>query len=273
MPRRDDIHKILILGSGPIVIGQAAEFDYSGVQACKVLREEGYEVVLVNSNPATIMTDPEFADATYIEPLLPGPVAQVIERERPDALLPTLGGQTALNLATALHEDGTLERYGVELIGANYDAIACAEDRDLFRETMAAAGLRDAAQRDRDRPSRRPRRRSPRSACRAIVRPAFTLGGRGGGIARTARGASSGSSPRGIAASPIGQVLVDESVLGWGEFELEVMRDRTDNVVIVCSIENVDPMGVHTGDSRHGRARSRRSPTASTSGCATRRSR
>jgi carbamoyl-phosphate synthase large subunit len=142
MPRRDDIHKILILGSGPIVIGQAAEFDYSGVQACKVLREESYEVVLVNSNPATIMTDPEFADATYIEPLLPGPVAQVIERERPDALLPTLGGQTALNVATALHKDGTLERYGVELIGANYEAIACAEDRELFGATMDRAGLR-----------------------------------------------------------------------------------------------------------------------------------
>src|SRR5580700_2278563 len=142
MPRRDDIHKVLILGSGPIVIGQAAEFDYSGVQACKVLREEGYEVVLVNSNPATIMTDPEFADATYIEPLLPGPVAQVIERERPDALLPTLGGQTALNLAKALHDDGTLERFGVELIGANYEAISCAEDRRLFGEAMRRAGLR-----------------------------------------------------------------------------------------------------------------------------------
>ena len=184
MPRRDDIQKILIIGSGPIVIGQAAEFDYSGVQACKVLREEGYEVVLVNSNPATIMTDPEFADATYVEPLLPGPVAQIIEKERPDALLPTLGGQTALNLAKALAEDGTLERYGVELIGANYDAIARAEDRDLFRQTMDSAGLS-----------------MPRSAIAttvaeataalpeiglpAIVRPAFTLGGRGGGIART----------------------------------------------------------------------------------------
>ena len=159
MPRRDDIHKILILGSGPIVIGQAAEFDYSGVQACKVLREEGYEVVLVNSNPATIMTDPEFADATYIEPLLPGPVAQVIERERPDALLGTLGGQTALNLAKALHDDGTLERFGVELIGANYEAIACAEDRELFREAMAEAGLRMPRERDRHRAATRPRRR------------------------------------------------------------------------------------------------------------------
>jgi len=247
MPRRDDIEKILILGSGPIVIGQAAEFDYSGVQACKVLREEGYEVVLVNSNPATIMTDPEFAEATYIEPLLPGPVAQVIERERPDALLGTLGGQTALNLAKALHDDGTLEKYGVELIGANYEAIACAEDRDLFGQAMAEAGLR-----------------MPKSAIATsleqaleatgelglpcVVRPAFTLGGRGGGIARTPEEFER-IVAAGIEASPIGQVLLDESVIGWGEFELEVMRDKADNVVIVCSIENIDPMGVHTGDS------------------------
>jgi carbamoyl-phosphate synthase large subunit len=247
MPRRDDIHKILIIGSGPIVIGQAAEFDYSGTQACKVLMEEGYEVVLVNSNPATIMTDPEIATATYVEPLLPGPVAQVIERERPDALLPTLGGQTALNLAKALHEDGTLERFGVELIGADYDAIDRAEDRDRFRETMASAGLRV------------PRSAIATSAEEAhaaladiglpmIIRPAFTLGGRGGGIARTPQQFET-IVARGIAASPIGQVLIDESVLGWGEFELEVMRDHADNVVIVCSIENLDPMGVHTGDS------------------------
>ena len=254
MPRRSDIHKILILGSGPIVIGQAAEFDYSGVQACKVLREEGYEVVLVNSNPATIMTDPEFADATYIEPLLAGPVAQVIERERPDALLGTLGGQTALNVSKALHDDGTLERFGVELIGANYQAIACAEDRELFSAAMAGARLK-----------------MPRSAIATtvaqamdalegggahgeglglpcIVRPAFTLGGRGGGIARTPQELRS-LAAHGIEVSPIGQVLLDESVIGWGEFELEVMRDSADNVVIVCSIENVDPMGVHTGDS------------------------
>jgi carbamoyl-phosphate synthase large subunit len=247
MPRRDDIQRILILGSGPIVIGQAAEFDYSGVQACKVLKEEGYEIVLVNSNPATIMTDPEFADATYVEPLLAGPVAQVIAREKPDALLPTLGGQTALNLAKELHENGTLAEHGVELIGATYEAICRAEDRDEFRTTMERAGLR-----------------MPRSAIAttvaeaedalidiglpSIVRPAYTLGGRGGGIARTpeefreiARG--------GLEASPIGQILLDESVIGWGEFELEVMRDRNDNCVIVCSIENVDPMGVHTGDS------------------------
>jgi carbamoyl-phosphate synthase large subunit len=252
LPRRSDIHRILILGSGPIVIGQAAEFDYSGVQACKVLQEEGYEVVLVNSNPATIMTDPEFAAATYIEPLLPGPVAQVIERERPDALLGTLGGQTALNLSKALYDDGTLQRYGVELIGANYEAIACAEDRDLFRAAMAAAGLkmprsaiatrleqaREALEGDGGAPLGLP----------CIVRPAFTLGGRGGGIARTVEEFDR-IVAIGLEASPIGQVLLDESVIGWGEFELEVMRDKADNVVIVCSIENVDPMGVHTGDS------------------------
>ena len=247
MPRRDDLHKILILGSGPIVIGQAAEFDYSGVQACKVLREEGYEVVLVNSNPATIMTDPEFADATYIEPLLPGPVAQVIERERPDALLGTLGGQTALNLSKALHDDGTLERFGVELIGANYDAIACAEDRDLFREAMARAGLRMPTSAIATTPLEA-RSALPDIGLPCIVRPAYTLGGRGGGIARSEEEFER-IVARGLEASPIGQVLLDESVLGWGEFELEVMRDGADNVVIVCSIENVDPMGVHTGDS------------------------
>ena len=247
MPRRDDLQKILVLGSGPIVIGQAAEFDYSGAQACKVLLEEGYDVVLVNSNPATIMTDPEFATATYVEPLLPGPVRQVIERERPDALLPTLGGQTALNLAKALHEDGTLEEFGVELIGANYEAINRAEDREEFDATMQAAGLRTA------RNTIATSWEEAHGALAAfglplIVRPAFTLGGRGGGIARTEedfRRIVAG----GLAASPIGQVLIDESVLGWGEFELEVMRDGADNVVIVCSIENVDPMGVHTGDS------------------------
>src|SRR5687767_7238480 len=247
MPRRDDLHKILVLGSGPIVIGQAAEFDYSGAQACKVLLEEGYEVVLVNSNPATIMTDPEFATSTYVEPLLPGPVTQVIEREQPDALLPTLGGQTALNLAKALYEDGTLERHGVELIGANYDAINRAEDRDQFDRTMQGAGLRTAknviATSVEEAVAHLEEVGLP-----AIIRPAFTLGGRGGGIART-REQYAEIVARGIAASPIGQVLIDESVLGWGEFELEVMRDGADNVVIVCSIENIDPMGVHTGDS------------------------
>jgi carbamoyl-phosphate synthase large subunit len=247
MPRRNDIHKILILGSGPIVIGQAAEFDYSGVQACKVLREEGYEIVLVNSNPATIMTDPEFADATYVEPLLPGPVAQVIEKERPDALLPTLGGQTALNLAKALHEDGTLAKFGVELIGANYDAINTAEDRELFQQAMAKAGLKMPANAIATTIEEAEEARE-RIGLPAIVRPAFTLGGRGGGIARTEEEYRTIVS-RGLAASPITQVLIDQSVIGWGEFELEVMRDHNDNVVIVCSIENLDPMGVHTGDS------------------------
>jgi carbamoyl-phosphate synthase large subunit len=247
LPRRSDIKKILILGSGPIVIGQAAEFDYSGVQACKVLREEGFQVVLVNSNPATIMTDPEFADATYVEPLLPGPVAQVIERERPDALLPTLGGQTALNLAKALHDDGTLERLGVELIGADYEAIARAEDRELFGRTMRAAGLQMPASAIATS-LEQALEALPHVKLPTIVRPAFTLGGHGGGIAGTPAQFRHFVT-RGLEASPIGQVLLDQSVLGWGEFELEVMRDRADNVVIVCSIENVDPMGVHTGDS------------------------
>ena len=255
MPRRDDIHKILILGSGPIVIGQAAEFDYSGAQACKVLLEEGYEVVLVNSNPATIMTDPEFATATYVEPLLPGPVTQVIERERPDALLPTLGGQTALNLAKALHEDGTLERYGVELIGANYEAIAAPRTASCSTRRCSRPACAPRATRSPPTSSRRAAR-STTFGLPLIIRPAFTLGGRGGGIARTEEEFEA-IVARGLAASPIGQVLIDESVLGWGEFELEVMRDGADNVVIVCSIENVDPMGVHTGDSSPSR-RSRR---------------
>ncbi|HKP21667.1 MAG TPA: carbamoyl-phosphate synthase large subunit, partial [Thermoleophilaceae bacterium] len=247
MPRRDDIRRILVLGSGPIVIGQAAEFDYSGAQACKVLLEEGYEVILVNSNPATIMTDPEFATRTYIEPLTPESVAKVIEREQPDALLPTLGGGTALDLARELSENGTLGKHRVELIGADYDAIRRAEDRELFRATMERAGLRvprSAAVKS----MREAERALPEVGLPAIVRPGFTMGGYGGGIAWT--------EPEyrqvvgeGLAASPIGQVLVEESVIGWGEFELEVMRDRNDNVVIVCSIENIDPMGVHTGDS------------------------
>ncbi|HKJ36099.1 MAG TPA: carbamoyl-phosphate synthase large subunit, partial [Solirubrobacterales bacterium] len=249
MPRRDDISRIMLIGSGPIVIGQAAEFDYSGTQACKVLRDEGYEVVLVNSNPATIMTDPEFADATYVEPLRPDVVARIIEKERPDALLPTLGGQTALNLAKSLHDDGTLEKFGVELIGANYDAIHRAEDRDAFRRTMEEAGLRvplnqivesvEQAEEFLD---------AGELSLPAIVRPAFTMGGQGGGVAHTREELRSVVGA-GVAASPIGQVLVDESVIGWGEFELELMRDSNDNVVVVCAIENIDPMGVHTGDS------------------------
>jgi carbamoyl-phosphate synthase large subunit len=247
VPRRDDLHKILLIGSGPIVIGQAAEFDYSGTQACRVLRDEGYEVVLVNSNPATIMTDPDVATTTYVEPLLPGPLRQVIERERPDALLPTLGGQTALNLAKALHEDGTLERFGVELIGADYEAIDRAEDRERFRETMTEAGLRvpkSAIAHTIDDA----RAALPEIGLPFIVRPAFTLGGTGGGVVRTEADLER-MVGAGLNASPITQVLLEESVLGWGEFELEVMRDRADNVVIICSIENLDPMGVHTGDS------------------------
>jgi carbamoyl-phosphate synthase large subunit len=249
MPKRTDIEKILLIGSGPIVIGQAAEFDYSGVQACKVLLEEGYEVVLVNSNPATIMTDPEFATATYVEPLLPGPVARIIEKERPDALLPTLGGQTALNVAMALAEDGTLERFGVELIGADRDAINRAEDREEFRRTMNDAGLRIPWSRTVNSLGEVEEGLADGSiTLPAIVRPAFTLGGQGGGVGGTETELRQVVS-EGLAASPINQVLVEESVIGWGEFELEVMRDRNDNVVIICSIENMDPMGVHTGDS------------------------
>ena len=247
MPRRDDIKRILVIGSGPIVIGQAAEFDYSGAQACKVLLEEGYEVILVNSNPATIMTDPEFATRTYIEPLNAASVTKVIEREKPDALLPTLGGGTALDLARQLSEDGTLGKHRVELIGADYEAIRRAEDRELFRSTMERAGLRvprSAAVKS----MREAERALPEIGLPAIVRPGFTMGGAGGGIARTEPEYRQVVA-EGLAASPIGQVLVEESVIGWGEFELEVMRDRNDNVVIVCSIENIDPMGVHTGDS------------------------
>src|SRR5881227_888219 len=247
MPRRDDIHKILLLGSGPIVIGQAAEFDYSGTQACRVLMQEGYEVVLVNSNPATIMTDPEFASATYIEPLLPGPIAKIIEREKPDALLPTLGGGTALNLARQLTERGVLERQGIELLGADYQVIRRAEDRDLFKVTMERAGLRvpKAAAVESIAEAEKA---LPHIGLPAIVRPGFTMGGQGGGVAYN-ESEYRERVGEGLAASPIHQVLVEESVIGWGEFELELMRDRNDNVVIICSIENVDPMGVHTGDS------------------------
>ena len=249
MPKRTDIQKILLIGSGPIVIGQAAEFDYSGVQACKVLLEEGYEVVLVNSNPATIMTDPEFATSTYIEPLLPGPVTRIIEKERPDALLPTLGGQTALNLAMALHEDGTLERFGVELIGADAGGDPPRRGPRGVPPHDDRGGAADPLVDDRREP-RRGRggtRRRPHHPA-GDRPPAFTMGGQGGGVGATETELRQVVS-EGLAASPINQVLVEESVIGWGEFELEVMRDRNDNVVIICSIENVDPMGVHTGDS------------------------
>ena len=247
MPRRADIDSILIIGAGPIVIGQACEFDYSGAQACKALRSEGFRIVLVNSNPATIMTDPELADATYIEPITPEIVEKIIARERPQALLPTMGGQTALNTAMALARAGVLERYGVELIGASETAIAKAEDRQLFRQAMDRIGLAS------------PRSRLVGSLAGAvealeivglpaIIRPSFTLGGTGGGVAYNAvefeeivRG--------GLRASPAREVLIEESVLGWKEYEMEVVRDRADNCIIVCSIENIDPMGVHTGDS------------------------
>ncbi len=248
MPRRTDLHRILLLGSGPIVIGQACEFDYSGTQACKALRAEGFEVVLVNSNPASIMTDPEMADRTYIEPLTPEVVAQVIERERPDALLPTMGGQTALNLAVALAENGTLERFGVELIGANLEAIHKAEDRDLFKQAMGRIGVAVC-------PSGIARSLEEALAVGEeigsyplIIRPAFTLGGAGGGIAYNPEEFQA-FCKSGLEASPVNQILVEQSLLGWKEFELEVMRDTADNVVIICSIENLDPMGVHTGDS------------------------
>ncbi len=247
MPKRTDINSIMIIGAGPIVIGQACEFDYSGAQACKALREEGYRVILVNSNPATIMTDPGLADATYIEPITPEIVAKIIEKERPDALLPTMGGQTGLNTSLALEEMGVLDKFGVEMIGAKRDAIEMAEDRKLFREAMDRLGLENpratiantmdecmAALEDIGLP--------------AIIRPAFTLGGTGGGVAYN-RDEYEHFCKTGLDASPVNQILIDESLLGWKEFEMEVVRDRADNAIIVCAIENVDPMGVHTGDS------------------------
>jgi carbamoyl-phosphate synthase large subunit len=247
MPKRTDIRSILVIGAGPIVIGQACEFDYSGTQAIKALREEGYRVILVNSNPATIMTDPDLADATYIEPITPAFVARIIEKERPDACLPTMGGQTALNVARALAEDGTLERFGVELIGANREAIDKAEDRELFRQTMAAIGL-DLPRSEVVHSQAEAREALALIGLPAIIRPSYTLGGTGGGIAYN-RAEFDEIVQSGLEASIIGEVLVEESVLGWKEFEMEVVRDHADNCIIVCSIENVDPMGVHTGDS------------------------
>jgi carbamoyl-phosphate synthase large subunit len=247
MPKRTDIKRVLVIGSGPIVIGQACEFDYSGTQACKALRAEGLEVILVNSNPATIMTDPEIADRTYVEPLTPDVLAKIIERERPDAVLPTVGGQTALNLAVALSENGTLEKYGVELIGASVDAIMLAEDRLKFRDAMREIGA--------DVPDSRYVRNMEEAVAAVdelgfpiIIRPSFTLGGVGGGIAYNIEEFRELAS-RGIDLSPVHEVLLEESVIGWKEYELEVMRDCADNFVVICSIENVDPMGVHTGDS------------------------
>ena len=247
MPKRTDISSILVIGAGPIIIGQACEFDYSGTQAIKALKEEGYRVILVNSNPATIMTDPEMADATYVEPITPEIVAKIIEKERPDAVLPTMGGQTALNCALDLANQGILEKFGVTMIGANADAIDKAENRQRFREAMDKIGLKS------------PRSHQvtsfeeaaavlPEIGLPAIIRPSFTLGGTGGGIAynpdefeEIVKG--------GLRASPTREVLIEQSVLGWKEYEMEVVRDMRDNCIIVCSIENVDPMGVHTGDS------------------------
>src|SRR3982751_5542144 len=247
MPKRTDISSILIIGAGPIVIGQACEFDYSGTQACKALRAEGYRIVLVNSNPATIMTDPDLADATYVEPITPEIVAKIIEKERPDALLPTMGGQTALNTALKLEAMGVLKKYNVEMIGAKADAIDKAEDRERFREAMKKIGLET------------PRSRMAHNLSEAlealdfiglpaIIRPSFTLGGTGGGIAYN-KAEFIDIIERGLDASPTNEVLIEESVLGWKEYEMEVVRDRNDNCIIVCSIENFDPMGVHTGDS------------------------
>jgi len=247
MPKRTDIKSILLIGSGPIVIGQACEFDYSGTQACKALKEEGYRIILVNSNPATIMTDPGFADRTYIEPITVDVVEKIIQKERPDALLPTIGGQTALNVAIDLAEQGILERNGVEMIGANLEAIKKAEDRDLFKEAMTRAGL-DLPRSGYARSMRDANRIQKRLKFPVIIRPSRTLGGSGGNIAYGAEDFKE-VVQRGLDISPVHEILIEESVLGWKEFELEVMRDHRDNVVIVCSIENFDPMGVHTGDS------------------------
>jgi carbamoyl-phosphate synthase large subunit len=247
MPKRTDLESILIIGSGPIVIGQACEFDYSGTQAVKALKEEGYRVILVNSNPATIMTDPDFADATYIEPVKADIIEKIIARERPDALLPTLGGQTALNRAVELEETGALARYGVELIGAGIEAIRKAEDRDLFKIAMKNIGL-DVPSSGYANSTSEAWEIAERVGFPNVIRPSFTLGGAGGNVAYT-RDEFERLVRRGLGASPVGRVLIEESCLGWKEFELEVMRDKADNVVIICSIENVDPMGVHTGDS------------------------
>src|SRR3989449_1514101 len=258
MAKRTDIHSVLIVGAGPSIIGEAAEFDYSGTQACKALREEGYRVVLINSNPATIMTDPEFADRTYIEPITPECVEKIIAREQDDmqrlgatgklVLLPTLGGQTALNTAMALFRRGTLDRYGVEMIGANAIAIERGEDRQVFKDLMISIGLDvpisgtahtlDEARKIEERIGSLP----------LIIRPAFTLGGTGGGIAYN-RDEFDEMAKRGLDLSPVSEILIEESLLGWKEYEMEVMRDKADNCVIICSIENLDPMGVHTGDS------------------------
>src|SRR5438477_1833782 len=247
MPRRTDLKRVLVIGSGPIVIGQACEFDYSGSQACKALRSEGLEVVLVNSNPATIMTDPELADRTYVEPLTVDFLTAIIERERPDAILPTVGGQTALNLAVDLAHAGVLAKYDVKLIGASIDAIKVAEDRQLFKDAMRSIGL-DVPQSGLARSSNEALDLARTLGFPVVIRPSFTLGGVGGGIAYNIEEFRD-LAERGLELSPVHEVLIEESVIGWKEFELEVMRDVADNFVVICSIENIDPMGVHTGDS------------------------
>jgi carbamoyl-phosphate synthase large subunit len=247
VPKRKDLKRILVIGSGPIVIGQACEFDYSGTQACKALREEGFIVILINSNPATIMTDPEFSDRTYIEPLTAETVAKIIENERPDALLPTLGGQTSLNLAVELAESGILDQQGVELIGAKLETIQMAEDRDLFRNAMQDIGLNvppgDCVHTRKDAETLAGEIGFP-----LIIRPAFTLGGIGGSVVYNQEEFTQ-AAQWGLSSSPVSEILIEQSVLGWKEYELEIMRDAADNFVIVCSIENFDPMGIHTGDS------------------------
>ncbi|HWU33469.1 MAG TPA: carbamoyl-phosphate synthase large subunit, partial [Marmoricola sp.] len=249
MPKRQDIKSVLVIGSGPIIIGQACEFDYSGTQACRVLKEEGVRVILINSNPATIMTDPEFADATYVEPITPEFVEKVIAKERPDAILPTLGGQTALNAAIAMHERGVLAKYNVEMIGASFEAIHRGENRELFNAIVKKVGgevarseichTMDDCLKAVD---------SLGGVYPVVIRPSFTMGGTGSGIAYSEEDLYR-LAGAGLAASPTTEVLIEESILGWKEYELEVMRDKNDNVVIICSIENFDPMGVHTGDS------------------------
>ncbi|MEE9421807.1 MAG: carbamoyl phosphate synthase large subunit, partial [Gammaproteobacteria bacterium] len=247
MPKRDDIKSVLIIGAGPIVIGQACEFDYSGVQACKALKDDGFRVILVNSNPATIMTDPNMADATYIEPITWETVARIIEKENPDALLPTMGGQTALNCALDLVREGVLKKFGVEMIGASREAIDKAEDRDQFRKAMQKIGL-DMPQAAVAHSLEEAFQVQAQVGYPTVIRPSFTMGGSGGGIAYNKQEFVE-ICERGLELSPTNELLVEESILGWKEFEMEVVRDHQDNCIIICSIENFDPMGIHTGDS------------------------
>ena len=247
MPKRSDIKSILIIGAGPIIIGQACEFDYSGAQACKALKEEGYRIILINSNPATIMTDPMMADATYIEPITKDIIEQIIKLEKPDAILPTMGGQTALNVTLELHEAGILQKYNLEIIGAKPDSIKKAEDRELFKECMNKIGL-ESAKAKIAKNINEAENALKLVGLPAIIRPSFTLGGEGGGIAYNKEEFLDIVS-NGLKLSPNSEVLIEESLLGWKEFEMEVVRDQADNCIIICSIENLDPMGVHTGDS------------------------